>query len=228
MVLFLTKIQREEQIKIHGENKVVLDCVLKVNVSNRAQVNFLSLYENKAGILMKIDIDFLLKNVKPIVQSVLKRCFTGIPNYPINLDKIADSYNLPIYEKPLKRELAGCFIAKNGESAIVINESDPVVRKRFTTAHELGHFISYKLQDKQQSIIYDERGALATMGTDPEEIFANQFAAELLMPETVFIEQRKINEDKSHEIKINAIKDYFHVSRQAIEIRDKTLYDRRQ
>ena len=176
---------------------------------------------------MNIDIDFLLRNVKQIVQNVLERCFTGEPSYPMNLDKVADSFNLPIYEKSLKRELAGCFIAKNGESAIVINESDPVVRKRFTIAHELGHFISYKLQDKPQSIIYDERGALATMGTDPEEIFANKFAAELLMPENIFIKQREENKDKAHAIRIDAIKDYFHVSRQAIEIRDKTLYDRR-
>lgn len=129
----------------------------------------------------KPTIHELLKYVKKIVKATVERVYKNNITYPINVEKIAQDFNLPIYKKKLDDDLAGCFVSENGASAIIINENDIEQRQRFTISHELGHFISYKLQEKTGSV-FDERSKLAFLGTDPEEIFANKFAAELLMP----------------------------------------------
>lgn len=163
-----------------------------------------------------IDIKYLLENTEKIAQSVLNRVFKNEIVYPVDVNIIADDFDIPVYSQKLDDNLAGCFISETGKSAIVINSKDPMTRQRFTLAHELGHFISYKFQEKVGSI-FDERGALASLGTDSEEIFANKFAAEILMPKEEFLEQmKKFNGD------INKVSEYFNVSKYAIEIRVKT------
>jgi Zn-dependent peptidase ImmA (M78 family) len=163
-----------------------------------------------------IDIKYLLENTEEIAQSVLNRVFKNEMTYPINVNKIAENFDIPVYFQKLDDDLAGCFISETGKSAIAINSKDSIVRQRFTLAHELGHFISYKFQEKIGSI-FDGRGVLASLGVDPEEIFANKFAAEILMPKKEFLEQmKKSNGD------VNKVSEYFNVSKYAIEIRVKT------
>lgn len=163
-----------------------------------------------------IDITYLLKNTEEIAQSVLLRVFKDKITYPVDVNKIAENFDIPVYTQKLDDRLAGCFISEAGKSAIAINSKDSEVRQRFTLAHELGHFISYKFQEKVGSV-FDERGVLASLGTDPEEIFANKFAAEILMPKKDFLKQ--IEESNGD---INKVSEYFKVSKHAIEIRVKT------
>ena len=48
----------------------------------------------------------------------------------------------------------------------------------------MGHYIKRTEDDPSGQIEFvDRRDALSSKGTNPEEIFANNFAAELLMPE---------------------------------------------
>jgi hypothetical protein len=70
-----------------------------------------------------------------------------------------------------------------GRRRIVLNETEPAERKRFTLAHELGHWIC-QCQDGPEVEVYC-RAEDVTL--DPQaravEREANVFAAELLMPE---------------------------------------------
>ena len=69
---------------------------------------------------------------------------------------------------------AGAYTVERDVPFIHVNSSEPVVRQRFTLAHEFGH---HRLQHGDA---LDERvwwGA-----TDPKEVAANQFAAEFLVP----------------------------------------------
>ncbi len=61
------------------------------------------------------------------------------------------------------------------EESVVIgsNQNINYFRKRFTIAHELGHFLLKHLIKEHEINFYDK---------DPQEKEANQFAAELLMP----------------------------------------------
>ncbi|HEU5151578.1 MAG TPA: ImmA/IrrE family metallo-endopeptidase [Iamia sp.] len=67
------------------------------------------------------------------------------------------------------------------EAVITINRADHINRRRFTCAHEIGHYIRRDPSVRRGRMV-DYRSTLAGLGTDVEEIFANQFAAALLMP----------------------------------------------
>src|SRR6185436_1982469 len=58
------------------------------------------------------------------------------------LERIAKRLGIEIVEKPLGAELSGVLINKEGESiAIVVNSEHPENRRRFTIAHEIGHYV---------------------------------------------------------------------------------------
>jgi Zn-dependent peptidase ImmA (M78 family) len=70
------------------------------------------------------------------------------------------------------------------DSTIVLNESDSENRRRFTCAHELGHFVRRSGRGEEH-MTFDLRNAISAAGSDSEEIYANEFAACLLMPENL-------------------------------------------
>jgi Zn-dependent peptidase ImmA (M78 family) len=71
-------------------------------------------------------------------------------------------------------------IPARGTPVITLNVFDHENRQRFTCAHEIGHYLS---RDRSAGATFiDHRDTLAGMGTDRREIYANQFAAALLMP----------------------------------------------
>ncbi|HEV3145562.1 MAG TPA: ImmA/IrrE family metallo-endopeptidase [Gemmataceae bacterium] len=85
--------------------------------------------------------------------------------------------------------LAGFLFANADGGYILVNADDPVPRRRFSAAHELGHFLLHfrpgdadpiggYLQEDETIAEVDEVEDLAAM-----ERQANHFAAELLMPE---------------------------------------------
>jgi Zn-dependent peptidase ImmA (M78 family)/DNA-binding XRE family transcriptional regulator len=97
----------------------------------------------------------------------------NIKNAPIKLSSVLKFLEIePIKgdEKILKKVSA--FIDLEGK-ILVYKNSDPTVRKRFSIAHEIGHFVmGHTVKDD----VFD------IDSTDPREIEANMFAAELLMP----------------------------------------------
>jgi Zn-dependent peptidase ImmA (M78 family) len=69
----------------------------------------------------------------------------------------------------------------DGSVEIRLNQWDHENRRRFTCAHEIGHYLRRK-GDRSVRTFTDYRSTLAGLGVDSEEIYANQFAAALLMP----------------------------------------------
>jgi Zn-dependent peptidase ImmA (M78 family) len=110
---------------------------------------------------------------------------------PLPVDPIVISRKLGInvFEADMKPNLSGRIVKESGEDPrIIINKADSLTRKRFTCAHELGHYLQRLASDDTFSY-EDERGPLAATGMNPEEVFANQFAAALLMPATEVTER---------------------------------------
>ena len=79
------------------------------------------------------------------------------------------------------------FIKRVGNNVYIGIESDEApFRKRFTLAHELGHYILHPQKGDFEEIDFREKIDFTGQGkysTDPREQEANAFAAELLMPE---------------------------------------------
>jgi Zn-dependent peptidase ImmA (M78 family) len=135
---------------------------------------------------------------------------------PVDPVAIARSAGIRVVEAKLDEDTLGALVkAPREDPVIVINESDQDNRKRFTCAHELGHWMRRSVDDEYTSI--DLRSDLSRTGNDPEEIFANEFAASLLMPETEFRAQHDLGRNP----KLLAIE--FKVSPEAAAFRLKNL-----
>jgi len=89
---------------------------------------------------------------------------------------------IQIVPYPFPEGISGVFFKKDGKLFLGVNESDAENRKRFTIAHEIGHYILHPSSllhyDKPNMIHYRSTQVLG-----PLEREANYFAAELLMPE---------------------------------------------
>lgn len=88
--------------------------------------------------------------------------------------------------------LAGFLFLTPSVGLVFVNASDPVPRRRFTAAHELGHYVLHRgkmsgkyVADTKENI--KENIELSDQQSDKHEQEANRFATELLMPEEVIV-----------------------------------------
>lgn len=157
---------------------------------------------------------------------------SGIVPFPFNT--IADDIDeLSIfYLKNMPDGVSGAIYYQDDAFVIVINQNKPWVRQNFTVAHELGHYFLHHdwLKENAQSglidysEIVDGAGMLLRPDEQPtdkdaliKEREANNFAAELLMPES------KVRQywDLSHDVDDTA--EAFQVSVAAMAIRLERL-----
>lgn len=157
------------------------------------------------------------QKIKNAVQESLNRINQLV--YPIDVLEIAKNYDIQVFgDNDLSEKESGfiCVNDKNGYD-IVINQDHSVVRKRFTLAHEIAHF----LFDKDYLNIHksiDRNGNPKDASYRYREIRANKFASALLMPEEKFIDIF-IKKEKC----IDKIADYFLVSKDATRFRAMSL-----
>jgi Zn-dependent peptidase ImmA (M78 family) len=116
---------------------------------------------------------------------------------------------------------------KDGVPIIGVNSLHHPNRQRFTIAHEIGHLVMHR--NKLSSTVHVdkifERGVLATLGSDQDEIEANRFAAELLIPRA-FLEKEITDEsfDIDDDRPMERLAKLFRVSRQMLEFRFQNLW----
>ncbi len=144
----------------------------------------------------------------------------GDRGYPVDPVTIANKLGIKVIVTKLPDEVSGALIKeKGGDPVIVGHNEDSDNRKRFTYAHELGHYV-YRLQHNNNNEEYeyiDLRDQRSSFGTEEEEIFANQFAANLLMPEK---EVKKLYKQGKNIISMAV---HFGISTEAMAFRLKNL-----
>lgn len=109
---------------------------------------------------------------------------------PVPVEKIAEGYGIEVRYEPAEDELSGALIRKPNEVVIGVNASHHPNRQRFTIAHEIAHFLLHEGVEVHvdQDFRINLRDQRSSEAVSREEIQANRFAAELLMP-TEFIER---------------------------------------
>lgn len=118
--------------------------------------------------------------------------------------------------EPMPDDISGQLTFDHDKQTYIIkvNSTKPISHQRFTLAHELGHY-AMSHGDK-----HDNKVTLFRNGqSDPDEVEANAFAAELLMP-TVLV--KKMIFEKSVTT-IESLAMIFDVSEQAMMYRLKNL-----
>lgn len=92
------------------------------------------------------------------------------------LDVVEDLGGAHVFVLDLPDGVAGAYIARPDLPLIFINGRHVVPRQRFTLAHEFGHF------RMGHASVIDRVVSIAGFDHKPEEVEANSFAAEFLMP----------------------------------------------
>jgi Zn-dependent peptidase ImmA (M78 family) len=163
-----------------------------------------------------------MKNVKNQVATLLAD--NKIKNVPVDLEKVASKLGLSIEFQPMDGEMSGCLIRnENGGATIGINSHEHSNRQRFTLAHEIAHFILHK---GESTFIDRNFYRNSKDGDSVEEMEANDFAAQLLMPEEFLakdIEDLQKSEDIENGDAIQDLAKKYKVSKQALMFRLASL-----
>lgn len=132
---------------------------------------------------------------------------------PVDPVAIARAAGLRVLDAELDEKTLGALVKNPGEDPVILlNQSDSPNRRRFTCAHELGHFVR-RSEEAEEYTTVDLRNPVSATGVDPEEVYANEFAASLLMPED---EVKRFVEEGLDDLEM-AIR--FKVSREAMQNR---------
>jgi Zn-dependent peptidase ImmA (M78 family) len=124
------------------------------------------------------------KLISEMVTSLLNG--SGITRPQVDVKGLAESKGALVVEEPNEDETSGFLFQAAGSPPIIgVNANHHPNRKRFTVGHELAHLLLHtKTGVHVDRAVLKMRDARAKEGTDEEEIEANKFAAELLMPES--------------------------------------------
>ncbi|KRT92194.1 ImmA/IrrE family metallo-endopeptidase [Bacillus sp. GM2] len=139
---------------------------------------------------------------------------------PINPIAIAEKLGIKVINAEFTTDMiSGALQVHPGDDSrvatIYVKHDDAPVRKRFTIAHELGH---YFLHAESQTDFIDEQSVFFRNGQkNKEETEANDFAANLLMPRELVLKIWGMSGD------VEFLSHYFGVSRTAMKYRLNNL-----
>jgi Zn-dependent peptidase ImmA (M78 family) len=162
--------------------------------------------------------------------SQLAEKYSSRKHVHVDVEEIAAKLGLQVAEHDLGDNVSGVLYIDKGKGTIGYNKSESKQRRRFTIAHEIGHFLLHRLAneifiDKKEfkPMYRDEK---SSTGEIQQEREANAFAAALLMPKDRLIrELNKMNIDLSddNEDVIEQMAEKFQVSKQAMMFRISNL-----
>lgn len=105
---------------------------------------------------------------------------------PVEPVGIAEELDTKVVEMDLEEDILGMLRIKSGdETKIYLNMHHGVLRRRLTCALELGHYVRHSPKVNEFGRI-DRRTDRLTSMDDADLIYAEEFAAWLLMPESEF------------------------------------------
>jgi Zn-dependent peptidase ImmA (M78 family) len=161
------------------------------------------------------------KHIRNVVRRLLAEHRVSKP--PVDVKKIAEALGAIVQTKRVEEDVSGFLVRHHGRSIIGVNASHPMTRQRFTIAHEIAHMLLHapKGVHVDQAFALQLRNDKSRQGVDTDEIEANLFAAELLMPADFLATdlRRQGVMDLHDEHGINQLAKAYRVSSQAMTIR---------
>ena len=164
-------------------------------------------------------VPFLTREqIEARARDVLKK--HHLNSIPINPVIIAKREGMAVNNAKFSDDSMAGMIARRGDNiTLLVNQSDPPYRKRFTIAHELGHHFLHLMKDGEfvdgESNLFRQPKGDPTNWTPDQsaEYQANMFAAALLMPEDA------VRETWAENGSLEEMARQFNVSEQAMGIR---------
>ncbi|MCB1129553.1 MAG: ImmA/IrrE family metallo-endopeptidase [Verrucomicrobiae bacterium] len=151
----------------------------------------------------------------------------SITEPPVNIEAVARQQGILLTSAAEKDDVSGFLLREPGCPAVIgVNSNHHPWRQRFTIAHELGHLLLHgRTELHVDRLVVKLQDRRARGGNNEDEMEANRFAAEILMPEeflradlknlgSVSVDNEQVIEDLSRR---------YEVSKQAMTIRLTSL-----
>lgn len=133
----------------------------------------------------------------------------GMEEPPINVHRLAEKLGVSVFEKQTNTAGQLQIDSEKQRAYIYVNPTDSRVRQRFTMAHEIGHLMLHRGQTQFRE---------TEIPGDRQEIEANQYAANLLVPLWM------LSAEAPHfDFEIPPLARKFQVSKQAMKFRIELL-----
>ncbi len=165
------------------------------------------------------------------MSSLVEKIQGFLASAPVNVEGIIRLFNIELDRNAdLHDAILGEIRKKeDGRYKISVQKKDHYYRKRFTMAHELGHFLLHGnligegVDDNVAYRSVPEGNFYNPKITPREETEANQFAASVLMPEMLLLPRiQGVTEAFTPDF-VNTLAREFQVSQQAMRIRIDSL-----
>jgi Zn-dependent peptidase ImmA (M78 family) len=116
---------------------------------------------------------------------------------PDTLTVVEDLAGIPVAILPLPNGIAGAFGRRRNQPFIFLNGNEPLVRQRFTLAHEFGHYRLGHLPvvDKTEAIFFGKP-------TNLDETQARYFAGEILLPKPALESWLERHQPESNDLEV--------------------------
>src|SRR3990172_9125689 len=129
--------------------------------------------------------------IKKLVRNLLKDYKVIKP--PVPVETLAQKLGAKVGYSPFDGDISGMVYRDEDHVIIGVNSLHHTHRQRFTIAHEIGHMLLHRGIEVHVDRTYriNLRDDISSSAVDHDEIEANRFAAELLMPEKMLIADMK-------------------------------------
>lgn len=160
--------------------------------------------------------------VRRRAEEVLQWCESP----PVDLDAVARRLDVEIRRMDLEPDVSGILYRTPERRVIVVNAAQSLARQRFSIAHEIGHLLLHRGEAVHVDAGFkvNLRDARSSSAEDVEEVEANAFAANLLMPADWLrqdVEHSSL--DLADDDALSALAARYGVSTQALAFRLATL-----
>lgn len=146
---------------------------------------------------------------------------------PVDLETITKALGVEVRQFDLEPDISGILYREDGRRVIVVNQRHSPVRQRFTIAHEIAHLVLHKGESVHvdQAFLVNLRDPRSATAENVEEIEANAFAANLLMPAAwLRTELATDTIDLADEDELRTLAERYEVSTQAMAVRLASLF----
>lgn len=164
------------------------------------------------------------RKIQRLVEQLLQRAKVETP--PVPVEQVAKLLGAQVHYNNFRNKdaISGILVQANDRIVIGVNEKHTKHRQRFTIAHELGHLVLHSHRnsyvDRNLPSLVRLRDETSSSGSDPDEVEANAFAAELLMPTSMLEHDMSIiGSEEFDERSIDDLAEKYAVSVQAMTFR---------
>jgi Zn-dependent peptidase ImmA (M78 family) len=125
----------------------------------------------------------------------------------------------------LGADISGLLVSRDGAASIAVRKTDPLVRRRFTIAHEIGHFVLRHYMRRNELVHADEHAQVIEVRgfQDLTPEFRQPVRCEFIDASKLVREEAAKHQRPLFEDDVKLLAGQFKVSEQAMTIRLTTL-----